>query len=339
MNPLTRATLKRWAYAVGEPVLQRASRAYVPGPRLEDAVSWARQRAPSGCSFTFGYFNADGECAAQVERACHQSVLALASLNTPPARPETHRPGYCSVKVPALGYEPGALQRLALLAGAHGQRLHFDSHGPETAEPTLAALAALAAVAALGDLADMSDPSASSTLTRSDAPPALQGVPPRHPRLGLSLPGRWARSLADADWAAQRGLRVRVVKGQWPCPDRPDTDPRQGFLAVIDRLAGRVSEVAVATHDAALAREAARRLIARGTACELELLCGLPRRGVMALARTQGLPVRLYVPFGQGWLPYALGQVLRQPKLWPRLLKDTLADALGDKLAQRPAVR
>ena len=323
MNTPARATLKRWAYAMGEPVLQRASRAYVPGPRLEDAVSWARHRAPSGCSFTFGYFNAEQESAAQVEQACRQSVLALAALGTPPSRSGPYRPGYCSVKVPALGYEPGALQRLALLARAHGQRLHFDSHGPESAEPTLAAVSTLNALNAL------------NALTSPGAMASVPGVQPHHPELGLSLPGRWARSLADADWAAQRGLRVRVVKGQWPCPDHPEADPRQGFLAVVDRLAGRVSEVAVATHDAALAREAARRLTARGTACELELLCGLPRRGVMELARSQGLPVRLYVPFGQAWLPYALGQVLRQPRLWPRLLKDTLADALANRLAAR----
>lgn len=292
MNRPAHATLKRWAYALGGPVLQRASRAYVPGPRLEDAVHWARHLAPPGCAFTFGYFNAEKESAAEVEQACRESVQALAALEMPAAQGAS-RAGYCSVKVPALEYDPRALEGLALLAQSQGQRLHFDSHGPETADPMLAALDALS---------------------------------PHQIRLGLTVPGRWSRSLADAEWAVERKLRVRVVKGQWPCPARPDTDPRQGFLAVIDRLAGRVNEVAVATHDADLAREAVRRLAARGTACELELLCGLPRLGVMELARSKGLPVRLYVPFGQAWLPYALSQVLRQPRLWPRLLKDSLAD-------------
>lgn len=286
--------LKHWAYALGGPVLHRAGRAYVPGPRLEDAVHWARHLAPPGCGFTFGYFNADGESAAAVEQACRESIQALAALQTPAARGAS-RAGYCSVKVPALGYDPKALEGLVLLAQSQGQRLHFDSHGPETAEPLRAALDALH---------------------------------PHQIRLGLTVPGRWSRSLADAEWAVEHKLRVRVVKGQWPCPDQPDADPRQGFLAVIDRLAGRVTEVAVATHDADLAREAARRLAARGTACELELLCGLPRRGVMELARSKGLPVRMYVPFGQAWMPYALSQVLRQPRLWPRLLKDSLADGL-----------
>ena len=294
MTTSVRKALKSWAYAVGEPVLERASRAYVPGPQLKDAVHWARQRAPGDCRFTFGYFNAELEPAEQVENVCSQSILALATLTPPSADADADAAGYCSLKVPSLGYEAGALQRLARLATAHGQRLHFDSHGPETAQPTLAALDALR---------------------------------PHHARLGLTVPGRWARSLEDAAWAAQCGLRVRVVKGQWPCPQHPEADPRQGFLAVIDQLAGRVSDVSVATHDASLAREAVRRLAVRGTACELELLCGLPRRGVMNLARSQGLPVRLYVPFGQAWLPYALGQVLRKPALWPRLLKDSLTEA------------
>lgn len=316
MNALTTANaytaLKRAAYALGEPVLRRASRAYVPGPQLQDAQRWASEQAPPGARLTFGYFNAPDDAPSAVEAACCQAIQALAEPARPVkplrdgARPERQtwasgargRPlgsaGYCSLKVPALGYQRPALQRLAAVAAAVGQRLHFDSHGPETAEPTLAALEALL---------------------------------PHHPHLGLTLPGRWIRSLDDADWAVERGLRVRVVKGQWPCPQHPETDPRTGFLAVVDRLAGRVPEVAVATHDADLAAQALTRLAARGTACELELLCGLPRRRVMVLARSQGVPVRFYVPFGEAWLPYALHQVLRQPRLWPRLLKDSLGEA------------
>lgn len=289
MRAYAYATLKRLAYAAVEPLARRASRAYVPGPQLQDAVRWARERAPGAARFTFGYFNGEHEPPAGVELASSLAIAALATLG-----PTPQASGYCSIKPPALGYDGPALQRLAALAARHGQWLHFDSHAPETAEPTLEALEMLVT---------------------------------RYPRLGLTIPGRWARSPHDAAWAARHGLRVRVVKGQWPCPQQPATDARQGFLAVIDRLAGQVAEVAVATHDAELARQAAQRLSARGTACELELLCGLPRHAAMAVARAERLPVRLYVPFGQAWLPYALQQVLRQPRLWPRLLRDSLVQA------------
>jgi len=299
------AALKRLAYAAGEPLLRRAASAYVPGPALEDALHWASARAPAGVSFTFGYFNAEHEAATLVARKTLETIETLAKLQNPAGNAVSavtentlgqagSSAGYCSLKVPALNYEAQTLHRLAQHASKHGQRLHFDSHGPETAEPTLY---------------------------------ALETLYPHYPRLGLTIPGRWARSPSDAAWAAKRNVRVRVVKGQWPCPQTADRDPREGFLAVIDSLAGRVQEVAVATHDAVLAQEAARRLTARGTAFELELLCGLPRRAALARARSEQWKVRLYVPFGQAWLPYALGQVLRQPALWPRLLMDSMAGA------------
>ena len=81
-------------------------------------------------------------------------------------------------------------------------------------------------------------------------------------------------------------------------------------------------EVAVATHDAALAREAFLRLRRAGTPCELELLCGLPRAEVMAVAKEFDVPVRLYIPFGTAWLPYALGQLVRKPHMWIWMVRD-----------------
>jgi proline dehydrogenase len=206
------------------------------------------------------------------------------------------RAGYVSIKAPALGYGRDDLLKIADFARRHDQLIHFDSHGPETADPTLEAL------------------------------DALRG---RHKKLGLAVPGRWMRSPNDAVWATSRGVRVRVVKGQWACPDRPDADPRDGFLSVIDRLAGRASEAAVATHDAPLAREALKRLLRAGTACELELLCGLPRRDAMEVAHELRVPVRLYIPFGEAWLPYALGQILRTPKMLSWVIRDTFNAIFG----------
>jgi proline dehydrogenase len=89
--------------------------------------------------------------------------------------------------------------------------------------------------------------------------------------LGCTLPGRFAQSVNDAERAVAHRLRVRVVKGQWEDPHHP-IEARAGFMAVIDRLAGRAAHVAVATHEPRLAEEALTRLAARGTPAELELL-------------------------------------------------------------------
>src|SRR5207247_3807890 len=118
---------------------------------------------------------------------------------------------------------------------------------------------------------------------------------------GTTLPGRWKRSAADALWAAESGLTVRVVKGQWADPSNPAQDLRAGFLEVIDQLAGRAPHVAVATHDVPLAAEAIARLRSAGTSCEMELLHGLPMKASLRLARKLAVNLRVYVPYGKAY--------------------------------------
>lgn len=274
------APLRQGVFRLAEPVLRRASQAYVPGPKLDDALAMARRIETSGMSATIGYFDGEGDAPDLIEHNDVEAVKAVSQLA---------HPSYASIKVPSLGYDVSRIARIADVAETHGQIMHLDSHAPDTAEPTLKVLDALRA---------------------------------SHTRLSLTIPGRWARSPADADWAVQHGIRVRVVKGQWPCAEQPDLDPATGFLAVIDRLAGKAPVVAVATHDAGLARESCRRLLAAGTRCELELLCGLPQREVLAVAQELKVPVRFYIPFGSAWLPYALGQLIRKPHMWSWMIKD-----------------
>ena len=71
--------------------------------------------------------------------------------------------------------------------------------------------------------------------------------------LSYTLPGRWRRSWTTR-LGGERGMTVRMVKGQWPDPADPKRDLRQGYLEVIDALAGRARHVAVATHDVPLGR-------------------------------------------------------------------------------------
>jgi proline dehydrogenase len=202
------------------------------------------------------------------------------------------RDAYVSLKVPAMKYDRALIEEIALASRRTGVGIHFDSHAIETAGPTFAAAEIALAHA---------------------------------PTVGCTLPGRWRRSVTDAERAIELGLRARVVKGQWADPAQPGLDPASGYLAVIDRLAGRARAVAVATHDPALAREAIRRLRDSNTPCELELLFGLPMRAASAVAREAGVRVRAYVPFGEAWMPYALSQLRRRPGTLWWMAKDALA--------------
>ena len=200
--------------------------------------------------------------------------------------------GYLSIKVPALGLSAELVREVA----EQGRRLrlgvHFDALEPEAADATFALIAEAQ----------------------------------RHnPQIGCTLPGRWQRSLQDADRAVEAGLRVRVVKGQWADPSEPERDLRAGFLAVIERLAGRARHVAVATHDPLLACEAVQLLRAAGTSCELEMLYGLPRKALLRVAHTLNVPARVYVPYGEAWLPYRLAQVRKNPRVLWWVLRDAFS--------------
>jgi proline dehydrogenase len=197
-----------------------------------------------------------------------------------------------SVKIPPLGFGQDLLTRVVEHAQRVGVGIHFDSLAPEASDATFALIAEALA---------------------------------RHPRLGCTLPGRWRRSVYDADRAVELGVTVRVVKGQWADPAEPARDMSMGFLAVIDRLAGRAAHVSVATHDVALAREALRRLRAADTPCELELLLGLPTGLPLRAAAAAGAPVRFYVPYGHAALPYRLSHVLHNPHVAWWIVRDLLA--------------
>jgi len=189
-----------------------------------------------------------------------------------------------AVKAPALGFSEDLLADILERSAQAGLGVDFDSLEPAAADRTFELI--------------------------------RDGLP-RNPALGCTLPGRWRRSVRDADRAIALDLRVRVVKGQWADRAEPEMGFRRGFLAVVDRLAARARHVGVATRDSTLAREALRRLRALGTPAELELVLGLPSRAALEVAREAGVPVRVYVPYGIAALPYSLSQARGHPRvLW-----------------------
>ena len=198
---------------------------------------------------------------------------------------------YLSVKAPPLDFCEAHLRELADTAQAAGLSLMFDAHGPEVADRTL------------------------------DAAERLLSA---FPGTGCVLPARWRRSLGDAARFRDSSAPIRIVRGEWPDPDRDEEDIEADYLALVSALAGRQAPVAVATHRPVLAERALALLQDAGTPCELEQLRGLPRRRTVAVARRAGVPVRVYVPFGPGWWPYAVDKALARPYLLSWMARDLL---------------
>jgi proline dehydrogenase len=212
---------------------------------------------------------------------------------------------YLSIKTPAFGSDQTVHETLVGYAAQMHVPLHLDSLAYESADQVINLLSA--------------------------------GPTRRTNGLGCSLPGRWQRSLQDADLAARLGVVPRIVKGQWSDPTHPDIDPREGFIAVARRLAGNVPLVRVATHDPVLLRESVEILQKTNTSCEVELLYGLPANRAVQVARDLDVPVRVYVPYGHAWIPYALNNLKRNPKALWWLFKDALLGPYNKAFPARPA--
>ncbi|HEX4142913.1 MAG TPA: hypothetical protein VHY91_05125 [Pirellulales bacterium] len=210
----------------------------------------------------------------------------LQALSTLPGRG-----AYLSIKLPALKFSAELASEVAQAAAAAGVGVHCDAHDIELVEQTKCLTEQMLGCGAV---------------------------------VGCTLPGRWQRSVDDAQWAIDRRLPVRVVKGQWADPADPTRDLSAGYLEVIDQLAGRAASVAVASHDVPVALEAIRRLEAAGTPCTWELLYGLPMRAALRLAAERNIAVRVYVPYGAAYMPYALGKLRQDPRIAWWLLRDML---------------
>jgi hypothetical protein len=84
-------------------------------------------------------------------------------------------------------------------------------------------------------------------------------------------------------------------------------------LELINRLAGRVPEIAIGTHDGRLAEAALERGKALGASIELELLWGFPADRMIALAMKHDARLRFYVPYGDALLVYGIRHLLANP--------------------------
>jgi proline dehydrogenase len=268
------------------PVMQRIAPAYVGGETLEDALAVIQRHYGAAHATTLGFWDAGHDGGREVANHYLSAIEQVAQRGID---------CYLSIKPPALRFDARLINEIAMAAQAQGLRLHCDSHGPDVADQTLATAEML-----LKQL-------------------AAENV-------SLTIPGRWSRSLADAEWAIERGIKVRVVKGQWPDPTDPHRDMAAGLLEVIDRLAGRARHVAIGSHDLALVKKAVNRLRAAGTSCELEQLFGSPMRKNLYWARAQTLGVRVYVPYGPGYVPHAISHLRSNPQILFWILKDLMTN-------------
>lgn len=200
-----------------------------------------------------------------------------------------------SIKTPSIGYDFGIFKDLVSYAAEKNIRVHLDGMAAETVDRTFR---------------------------------LIEQVLPDFKNLGYTLPSRWKRSFVDFERTKEWGLPVRLVKGQWICPRQDEVSPEQGLLKLVDLFCGRGDLVAIGSHDHNLSQGCLHQLVASGTPCELEQLYGLPFY-TANYAKSNRVPIRVYVPYDCGYLPYALSAVARRPIILWWLSRDLCRSVVG----------
>jgi proline dehydrogenase len=200
-----------------------------------------------------------------------------------------------SVKLSALGQalpdagDAIALQNAALIAAAAAQAgttMTLDMEDHTTVDSTLAILRELRA---------------------------------EHPWVGAVLQSALRRSEADCRDLATAGSRVRLVKGAYAepaavaYPRKADVDA--AYVRCLEILMAGEGRPMVGTHDldlVATARRLATRYGRPAGSWELQMLHGIRTSEQRALV-ADGVPVRVYLPFGTDWYGYYVRRLAERP--------------------------
>ncbi len=270
----TSTQLERAARAapLGERLAWRAASRYVAGNRRlqrpHGSHGELHDRGVAASIDQFGELVQDAAIAGQVTA----SYLRLADqVNALPA--DT----WLSVDLSHLGLDvdpPSCADHLAAIASrlSAGRRIQVGAEDYSRADAVLACVEAVASQGLAG-------------------------------RLGATAEANFRRTPHDLERLIEAGVHIRLVKGAYVEPhDRalPYGEPTDvAYLRLAHRLAESGAQFALATHDGVL-REA---LLAALGPRPVEQLLGV-RPLVLDDLVARGIPVRVYVPFGNDWFRY-----------------------------------
>jgi proline dehydrogenase len=138
-----------------------------------------------------------------------------------------------------------------------------------------------------------------------------------HGNLGIAVQSYLYRTPADLDRVIPLGGHVRLCKGAYAEPPevahQAQEDVDRAFDALLHLLMGSPDVCpAIASHDHARLDLGRRLAAGRGDNYEYQMLYGVrPKLQDQMLA--EGLPLRIYVPYGSAWYPYLTRRMAERP--------------------------
>lgn len=217
-----------------------------------------------------------------------------------------HRPVDISAKVSALGmdisYDLCKRNVEELIDAANHHTVRFDMEGSDLTERTLK----------LGL--------------------ELQRI---HRNLGLVLQAYMRRTGQDIQSVIEQGVSTRLCKGAYKEPEalayQSMDEIRENYLKQAFRLLKEGNLPAIATHDETLIEQISEFIEKENISHDsfyFELLYGV-RRDIQKALLSRGYQVRIYVPYGQAWLPYTLRRLAERKENIIFVIKNLIQETLG----------
>ena len=263
------------------PVTQPLVARFVAGETFADARIAAERLAKQGFLVTWDHL---GESVTD-ERAVRQMVTDYQAYFA--AAP---RASHFSLKLSQLGLKiraslaQEALDTLCIQAGQYDHRLRVDMEESASIDATLHAV---------------------------EKAHARGGDP------GIVVQAMLHRAPEILQWAIDRDVRVRVVKGAYsepPAVAYQGREPiRRAYLALLGPLLAKSRAPAIATHDDVLLGAAAQIATQFARPFEIQFLYGVREDLAREISRG-GTPVRIYTPFGNAWYPYFMRRLAERPQ-------------------------
>lgn len=129
------------------------------------------------------------------------------------------------------------------------------------------------------------------------------------PNIGIALQANLLSTDVEITDLIKKGVSIRLVKGAYK--EKPQIAMQEksqintAFFDYVARLySSKANKPAIATHDEELLGEI-QELIPNPSYFDYEFLYGV-RRDIQNTLKNKGYRVRIYIPFGEDWLPYCL---------------------------------
>jgi proline dehydrogenase len=167
----------------------------------------------------------------------------------------------------------------------------------------------------------------------------FETVQREHGNVGIAIQAYLFRSQADLERLAPLKPKVRLVKGAYREPAsvafQKKSDVDTNYRGLLDQMFGKMLppsgnglRIAIATHDPALVDYAfakIQQLHLTAHQYEFQMLLGI-RRDLQERVLSKGHPFRVYVPFGEAWVPYFMRRLSERPANLSFVLRSLFAE-------------